>query len=105
MKTSSSKLPVLLLVCLLSMSWISCGVNIFPDDQDIQLGKQFDAEIRKNPKQYPIMEGHPEVKRYVKEVGDRVLSSPQITKRGVYAYQYEVIHDDSRSEEHTSELQ
>src|ERR1041385_6915764 len=95
MKISSSKLPVLLLACLLSMSWINCGVNIFPDDQDIQLGKQFDAEIRKNPKQYPIMEGHPEVKRYVKEVGDRVLSSPQITKRGVYAYQYEVIHDDS----------
>jgi predicted Zn-dependent protease len=74
---------------------IQCGVNIFPDDQDIKLGKQIDEEIHKNPKQYPILTGHPEVKQYVSEVGNRVLASPEITKRGVYAYTYEIIRDDT----------
>jgi len=82
------------LACFASLA-IECGVNIFSDDQDIKLGKQIDEEIRKNPKQYPIMTGHPEVKQYVAEVGNKVLASPDITKRGIYAYTYEVIHDDS----------
>jgi len=85
----------ILIILTSSISCMQCGLNIFPDDEDIKLGKQIDQEIRKNPKQYPIMEGHPAVKQYVKEVGDRVLASPAITKKGIYAYQYEIIHDDS----------
>ncbi|MBI1806197.1 MAG: M48 family metalloprotease [Ignavibacteria bacterium] len=84
---------IIALTC--SFTALHCGINIFPDSDDIKLGKQIDEEIRKNPKQYPIMQGHPEVKQYVKEVGDKVLASPDITKRGIYAYQYEIIHDDS----------
>ena len=75
--------------------FVGCGVNIFPDSEDIKLGQQMDEEIRKNPKQYPIMQDHPEVKQYVMDVGNKVLSSPYITKRGIYAYKYEIIHDDS----------
>lgn len=73
---------------------IECGLNIFSDDQDVKLGKQIDEEIRKNPKDYPILTGHPDVKKFVSEVGNRVLASPAIEKRGVYAYTYEIIHDD-----------
>ncbi len=87
--------PLIVALIIFALAGIQCGVNIFPDDQDIKLGKQIDDEIHKNPKQYPILAGHPEVKQYVMEVGNRVLSSPQITKRGLYAYTYEVIHDDS----------
>lgn len=82
-----------LAVC--SLLALQCGVNLFPDDQDIKLGKQIDGEIRKNPKQYPILTGHPAVKQYITEVGNRVLSSPDIAKRGVYAYTYEVIGNDT----------
>ena len=73
----------------------ACGVNIFSDSDDIKLGKQMDEQIRKNPKEYRILAGRPEIKQFVMEVGNKVLASPAITKRGVYAYQYEIIHDDS----------
>lgn len=73
----------------------SCGANIFTDADDIKLGQQIDAQMRKDPKDYPILAGHPEVKSYVAGVADRVLASPQITKRGVYAYQVDIIHDDT----------
>jgi len=78
-----------------SLLALRCGANIFSDDQDIKLGQQMDQEIRKNTKEYPILQGHPEVKQYVMEVGNKVLASPAITKRGIYAYTYEVIHNDS----------
>ncbi|HEV8537463.1 MAG TPA: M48 family metallopeptidase [Bacteroidota bacterium] len=70
-------------------------MNIFSDDQDIKLGQQMDQEIRKNTKEYPILQGHPEVKEYVMGVGNKVLASPAIMKRGLYAYKYEIIHNDS----------
>ncbi|HZY10838.1 MAG TPA: M48 family metallopeptidase, partial [Bacteroidota bacterium] len=72
-----------------------CGINIFTDADDIKLGKQLDEQIRKNPKEYPILEGRPEVKQYVMEVGNKILGSPEIEKKGIYAYQYEIIHNDS----------
>ncbi|TAK63998.1 MAG: peptidase M48 [Bacteroidetes bacterium] len=75
---------------------IGCGValNIFPDSEDVKLGSQLDKEIRANSKEYPILQGHPEVKQYVMNVGNQVIASPEIKKRGIYAYQYEIIHDD-----------
>ena len=74
---------------------IGCGVNIFSDADDLKLGQQMDEQIRKNSKEYPILEGHPGVKQYVMEVGNRVLASPAITKRGIYSYKYEIIQKDS----------
>ncbi|MBI4546751.1 MAG: M48 family metalloprotease [Ignavibacteriae bacterium] len=83
------------IVIFCSLANISCGVNIFSDSDDIKLGKQMDEEIRKKPKEYPILQEHPEIKQYVMEVGNKVLASPYIEKRGIYAYKYEIIHDDS----------
>ncbi len=73
----------------------SVGFNVFPDSKDIELGRQVDAEIRKDPGTYPILQGHPEVKEYVEKIGERILESPEIRKRGMYAYQFEIIHDDN----------
>jgi predicted Zn-dependent protease len=72
----------------------SVGFNIFPDTKDIELGRQVDTEIRKTPQEYPILQGRPDVKAYVEEIGQRILASPEIKKKGVYAYQFEIIHDD-----------
>ncbi len=89
------------LVKILIISFISfscsgsLGVNIFPDSKDIELGRQIDQEIRKNPKEYPILKDRPEIKSYVEQVGKKVLSSPEVKKKDLYAYQFEVIHDDS----------
>jgi predicted Zn-dependent protease len=87
----------MMVVVLASLGVYACTnpINIFPDSKDIELGKQIDEEIRKDPKQYPILQNRPDVKQYVISVSQKILSSPAITKRGVYAYQVEIIHDDS----------
>ncbi|MBI3006152.1 MAG: M48 family metalloprotease [Ignavibacteriales bacterium] len=73
----------------------SLGINLFPDSKDIELGKQIDQEIRKTPKEYPLLKDRPDVKAYVEHIGRKILASPDIVKRGIYAYQFEIIKDDS----------
>jgi predicted Zn-dependent protease len=96
MATTSRPARFTSLACIvvLVLSTIQCGVNIFSDTDDIRLGQQLDQEIRKNPAEYPILTGHPEVKEYVVGVGGKILNSPEIKKKGIYAYQYEIIQDD-----------
>lgn len=72
----------------------SLGMNFFPDSRDIELGKQVDGEIRKNPKEYPLLNDRPDVKAYVEDVGRKILASPEIKKKGQYAYAFEIIRDD-----------
>jgi beta-barrel assembly-enhancing protease len=72
----------------------ACGVNIFSESYDADLGAQLDKEIRSNPKEYPILQGHAEVKTYVKGVVNTVLASPEVKKRAIFAYAVEIIHDD-----------
>ncbi len=88
-----SRLALVLVVAYASII-VACGVNIFSDADDVALGKQLDAEIRSDPREYPILTGKPEVKAYVREVINRVLASPEVKKRGVYAYELEIINDD-----------
>ncbi|GJQ20578.1 MAG: peptidase M48 [Bacteroidia bacterium] len=71
------------------------GVNLFPDSKDIELGQQIDEEIRKSPEEYPILQGRPDVKAYVAEIGQKILRSPLIEKRDRFAYVFEIIRDDS----------
>ena len=85
-------LSVLMLRC--SDDGIS-SFNLFTDQDDVQLGQQVDQEIRSNPQEYPILQGRPDVKAFVKNIGDQILNSDDIKKREVYAYEYEIIHDDN----------
>ncbi len=71
------------------------GINLFPESKDIELGRQVDAEIRKAQKEYPILRSRPDVKQYVENIGKKILSSPEVKKRGTYAYEFEIIDDDS----------
>lgn len=90
-------LTAILVISVFALHCSDDGVsafNLFSDQDDVNLGKQVDAEIRADPAQYPILQGRPDVKAYVKTVGDKVLNSPDIKKRGVYAYEYEIIKDD-----------
>lgn len=86
-----------LLTILATLGGISCGggLNIFSDSDDIKLGQQVDQEIRSKPSEYPILQGRPDVKAFVEQVGNKVLVSPAVKKRGVYAYTYEIVHDDN----------
>lgn len=71
------------------------GINLFPESKDIELGKQVVAEIRKESKEYPILQGRPDVKLYVENIGKKILASEEVKKRRIYAYEFEIIHDDS----------
>ena len=83
------------LVAIIFISACSTGINIFTDSDEVQLGKQFDSEIRKNTKEYPIYDNQ-EVKEYIdKNIFREILKSPEIKKRDVYNYQIEIIDNDS----------
>jgi predicted Zn-dependent protease len=82
----------LLIVCCVAVA--ACGLNIFPVSKDTELGKQVDGQIRSNPKQYPIMKGHDDVRTYVRGVAQQVLTSPDVKYRGTFPYTVEIIQDD-----------
>jgi predicted Zn-dependent protease len=87
-------------VVWLSITTVSCSgslasLNIFPKEKDIELGLQIDQEIRKNPKEYPILQGRPDVEAYVQQIGKKILSSPEIKHRDDFAYRFAIIKDDS----------
>jgi beta-barrel assembly-enhancing protease len=80
---------------LLSISiFYSCGANIFSNDDDIKLGREIDKEIKSKPKEYPMLEGHQDVKDYVNSIGKYVLeSSPKIEYKNIFPYTFQVIND------------
>ena len=89
---------MLILLCL-SMGFLGCStlmqLNMFPVSKDVELGKQFDGEIRNNPKEYPILKNRPDIKTYVTNVGNKILASPDILLKDQFEYQFEIIKDDS----------
>jgi len=92
MKVKTIKIWILTIIFI---SACSTGINIFTDNDEVNLGKQFDSEIRKNTKEYPIYDNQ-EVKEYIdKNIFREILKSPEIKKRDVYNYQIEIIKNDS----------
>jgi predicted Zn-dependent protease len=73
----------------------SLGLNLFPESKDIELGRQIDKEIRTNTAEYPLLSNRPDVRNYVEQIGKKILSSPDIKKKGQFAYTFDIIHDDS----------
>jgi len=67
--------------------------NIFSDKDDVELGEQFDKEIKANPKEFPMLQGHQDIKDYISSIGKEILNSPKIKKRSIYPYQFQVIDD------------
>jgi predicted Zn-dependent protease len=81
---------------ILFITACSAGINIFTDNDEVSLGRQFDQEIRKNSKEYPLYKGDPDVKEYIdKKIFQEVLSSPEVKKSAVYSYQIEIIQNDT----------
>lgn len=97
----STSLPIALrAVRLLFLTSVVIGcstiaINLFQDSDDVKLGQQIDEEIRKNPKEYPILQKRPDVKAYIEDISQKILASPEVKKRGIYPYKFEVIHNDS----------
>jgi beta-barrel assembly-enhancing protease len=92
-------ISVLFLFVSLSLLAPGCStlmhVNVFPVSKDIELGKQMDREIKSHPKEYPLLQNRSDVKQYIESIGWKIIASPEIKYRDQFAYQFEVIQDDS----------
>lgn len=85
----------IIILSILFIAACGTGINLFQDSDEVAMGMQFDEEIRKNEKDYPIY-NDPELKKYVDErIFQEILKSPEIKKKSVYNYQLELIDDDS----------
>lgn len=81
----SSTLSVLLPFC--------SSLNVFPVSEDKQLGAQFDADIRKDPKTYPIL-NNVGAKMYVQNIINEIKKSPLVEYESTFPYSVEIINDD-----------
>ena len=84
-----------LIAILFSFSFLySCGMNIFSEDEDVKMGKEIDNEIKAHPKEYPMLQGHQEIKDYVGSIGKYILDvSPKIEYKKTFPYNFQVIND------------
>lgn len=87
---------LLLFTILIATSvFLSCEQsNIFSDKDDVELGKEMDKEIKNNPKEFPMLAEHQDLKDYVTGIGNYILnSSPKITKKAIYPYNFQIVND------------
>lgn len=70
---------------------------VFSAENDVELGKQTVRSIAQDPEQYPLLSEaeYPEVYAHVRSLVDRLMQSPDIQYRDLFAYdQVKIIHDD-----------
>ncbi|MBN8571914.1 MAG: M48 family metalloprotease [Ignavibacteria bacterium] len=84
-----------LTLCTFSVFY-SCGANLFSVSDDVSIGKDLDVQIRADRQNYPIMEGHDDVRSYVSGIGRNILNSSSLIQyKSVFPYKFDVIQDDS----------
>lgn len=81
---------VLLSLCVVA----ACGaLNLFSINDDANFGKQMDAEIRANPREYPLLNNEP-IRAYVQGIVNRIVQSSEVKYRGKFPYTVTMINDD-----------
>lgn len=76
---------------------LGSGINLFPMEQDKQLGAQVAAEIDGNPKEYPLLDSasNKEVYQYLYKIRNTILNSGQVKHKDDFAWRLRIIKDDS----------
>lgn len=71
------------------------GINIFPLEQDKELGLQVSKEIESDTKQFPILpeRGNEQIYKYIREIRDNILNSGQVKYKDEFAWQVKIIDD------------
>lgn len=88
----SALFSVLLLVSI--SFFYSCGANIFSESDDVAIGKDIDQQIKADPRQFPMLQGRPEVNDYVTRIGKTILTNSNfIQYENTFPYQFTVIND------------
>ncbi len=66
------------------------GFNLFSKDQDVQLGKESAAQVRK---QMPVV-SNPELQQYVQRIGQKLAATPLVSQ-AQFPFTWEVVNDKS----------
>jgi beta-barrel assembly-enhancing protease len=80
---------------LISISvFYSCSANIFSEEDDVAIGRDLDQQIKNSPQQFPMLQGHQDVKDYVNGIGKNILQKSNYIKyENVFPYTFQVIND------------
>ena len=68
-------------------------VNIFSIQDDVELGRGLDQQIRSNPQEYPIYDSF-EATQYLQAILDDILKSPEIEYASTFEYKITIIDND-----------
>ena len=76
---------------------LGSGFNLFPVEQDRQLGAQVAAEIDGNPQEYPLLDSasNKEVYQYLYKIRNTILNSGQVQHKTDFAWRLRIVKDDS----------
>lgn len=100
MKTITNKLKNKYFIIVLFMTLFgltACenvtDVNFFSVDDDVELGKGLDNEIRLSPQEYPIYDSY-QATQYVQAILDEIIKSPEILYSNTFPYKVTLIDND-----------
>ncbi|HMN91503.1 MAG TPA: M48 family metalloprotease, partial [Saprospiraceae bacterium] len=93
-----------ILLFAVSIVYVGCsggkggGFNLFSPDQDLELGRQTEAQIAADPKQFPVLpeRGNEELYRYVRGINTKLLNTGKVKYRDQFAWEVKII-DDSKT--------
>lgn len=96
-KTLSGKKYLILFVFIGLLGFTGCenatDVNFFSVQDDQELGKGLDLEIRSNPQEYPIYDSY-EATQYVQQIVDEIIKSPEVEYSTTFVYKVTLIDND-----------
>ncbi|ROL62304.1 peptidase M48 [Bacteroidetes/Chlorobi group bacterium ChocPot_Mid] len=67
--------------------------NIFTLEDDVALGQDLDAQIKKNTTEYPILNNQ-SARQYVQNMINEIIKSPEVKYEETFKYQIEIIQRD-----------
>lgn len=70
--------------------------NLFPVEQDLQLGLQVSQQIESDPQNFPILPeaGNREIYQYIRSLTNKILATGKVKHRDAFAWQVKIIDDD-----------
>ena len=91
--------PAILLILSVLLSGCSTGINLFSVNQDLELGRQTDVQIRNQPREFPILSEsrNPRAYAYLQGMVDDIVRRGNVPYRDVFPYKVTIIDKDVRN--------
>jgi Zn-dependent protease with chaperone function len=102
MKTFNRSLFVSLMLVFIVVSGCKKGsdespINLFSAEDDIEFGKQVEAEIESNPQQFPVLDSaqYPDAYQHLTRIRDSVLNTGMLFYEDKFEWKVNIIHNDT----------